>query len=85
MAAKATDVERPLFEEASGILSATAASLGNDMVSFQVPCRVSLHLFRTPGAWCCQTLALGPLGERALARVRVRPRDVARAEATPVS
>ena len=24
--------------------------LGNDMVSFQVPCRVSLHRFWTPGA-----------------------------------
>ena len=32
-----------------------------------------------------QTLVLGPHGERALVRVRVRSRDIARAEATPVS
>ena len=59
--------------------------LGDNMVSFQVPCRVRLHRFWTPGTWCCQTLELGPHGERALARVRVWSRNVARAEATLVS
>ena len=39
--------------------------LGNDMVSFQVPCRVSLHRFWSPGGWCCPTLELRPHGERA--------------------
>ena len=34
------------------------------MVSFQFPCRVSLHRFRIPGTWCCQTLELGPHGEK---------------------
>ena len=55
---------------------------GNYMVSFQVPSRVSLHHIWTPGPWCCQTMELGPHGERALARVRVPTREVARAEAT---
>ena len=64
-------------------LGQLAPGLGKDMVSFQVLCRVSLHCFWTTGAWCCQTLELGPHEERALARVRVRSRDVARAEATP--
>ena len=57
----------------------------NDMVSFQVPCQGSLHRFWTTGMWCCQTLVLGPHGERALARVRFLSRDVARAEAILVS
>ena len=30
---------------------------------FQVPCRVTLHRFWTPGAWCCQSLVLRPHGE----------------------
>ena len=64
---------------------AAAAGLGNDMVSLQFPCRVSLHRFRIPGTWFCQTLELGPHEERALAMVRIRSRDVTRAEATPVS
>ena len=64
---------------------AAAAGPGNDIVSFQVPCRVTLYQFWTPGAWCSQRLELGPHGEGALARVRVLSRDVARAEATPVS
>ena len=34
---------------------------------------------------CYQTLELGLHGERALARVRVRYRDIARAEAIPFS
>ena len=42
-------------------------------------------LLLDPCAWCCQTLVLGRHGERALASVRVRSRDVARAEATLVS
>ena len=57
--------------------------LGNDMVSFQIPCRVSLHHFWTPGVWCCQTLVLGPLGERAFSRVRVLSSEVAKVDATP--
>ena len=35
--------------------------------------------------WCCQTLVLGPHGERALAMVKVLSLDVARSEATLVS
>ena len=50
--------------------------LGNDMMSFQVACGVNLHRFCTPGVWCCQTLELGPRGERALVRVRVWTRDI---------
>ena len=38
--------------------------LGNDMVSFQVPCRVTMHRFWTPGVWCCQTLGFGPMGRQ---------------------
>ena len=60
-------------------------SLENDMVILQVPCQVVLHRFWTPGTWSCQTLELGPYGERALAMVRVRTRDVARDEVTLVS
>ena len=47
---KATHVDKPLAEEASGILSGAEPGLKNDMVSFQVPCQVSLHRFWTPGA-----------------------------------
>ena len=52
--------------------------LGNDMVSFRVPCRVNLLRFWIAGAWCCQMLELGPHGERALPRVRFRSMDIAR-------
>ena len=59
--------------------------LGNVMVSFQIPCRVTLHCFWTPCAWCSQTLVLGTNGESALPRDTVRSRDVARAQGPPVS
>ena len=59
--------------------------LANDMVNFQVPCRLTLHQLWTTGSWYCETLVLGTHGERALARVRCRCRDVARAKVTPVS
>ena len=59
--------------------------LGNHMLSFQVTCRLSLHRSLTPVAWCCHTFVLGPHREKAIARIRVQPRDVARAEATLVS
>ena len=45
-----THVVPPVVEEASGILSGAGAGLGNDMVGFKVPCRVTLHGFWTPGA-----------------------------------
>ena len=63
---------------------AAVTGMGNDMVSFQIPYRVTLQTFWTPDVWCCQTLGLGPHGETALARVRFRSRDVTRAEATLV-
>ena len=59
--------------------------LCNDIVSFHVPCQVTLHPFPTPGASCSQILVLGRHGERALAGVVLRSRDVTRAEVTPVS
>ena len=59
--------------------------LGNDMLRFHVPCHVSLHRFWTRDAWFVQRLELDPHGERALARIRVRSRDVSSAEATQVS
>ena len=59
--------------------------LGNDMVSFQVACHVSLHRFWTLDAGYCQTLVLGPHGERALGRVRVMSRDVDRSGMNLVS
>ena len=54
-------------------LRAAAAGPGKLQASFQYPCRVSLHRFRIPGAWCCHTFELGPHGERALARATFGP------------
>ena len=59
--------------------------LRSSMVSFQAPCQVSLHRFWTPGTRSCQRLDLGPYGQRALARVTIRPRHTSMAEATAVS
>ena len=54
------------------------------MLSFPVPCRVSLHCFWRPGAWCCHMMELGPYNETAIARFRIQPMDVARAKVTLV-
>ena len=67
------------------ILGQLQPGLGNDMVSFHVPCRVNLHHLCTPGVWCCQILVLDTHREIALGRVRVLSRDAAKAEATPFS
>ena len=64
------------------ISGAATVGLGNNLVMFQVLCHVILHRFRAPGAWGCQTLVLGTHGERALARVRVRSRDIATVDET---
>ena len=61
---------------------AATVGLGNKTVMFQVLCQVILHRFRTPGTWGCHTLVLGTHGERALARVRVRSRDIASVDET---
>ena len=46
----------------------------NDIVMFCVPCRVILHCFWAPYAWCSQTLDLGPYWKRALSRDRINQR-----------
>ena len=43
-----------------------------------------LHQFLNLCVSCCQTLELGPNGDRALASIRVPSRDVAMAVETPV-
>ena len=85
MSAKATHVDHPWSRRPPESSPELQPGLGNDMVVLQVPCQVVLHRFWTPGMWSCQTLELGPHGERALAMVRVRTRDVARADVTLVS
>ena len=85
MSAKATHVIGTLVEEGLESSQAALAGHGKGHGELPGPCRISMHRFWTPGAWFCQTLELGPHGQRALARVRVRFRDVARVEATPVS
>ena len=47
------------------------SGLGNVMVRFHIPFRVTLYCFWTPATWCCQ-------------RFIVRSREVARVEATSV-
>ena len=58
---------------------------GSDMVMFHLPCQLFLDPFLNQCASCCQTLEMGPSGDRVLAKVRVRSSDVATAEEAPVS
>ena len=77
-----TNVWATLLEGLRNPLVQLQPGLGNDMVMFQAICQVILHRLWTPGEWCCQTLVLGPHGERALAMVSVLSRDIARAVVT---
>ena len=57
--------------------------LGNDMVSIQVPCQVSMCP-SGPQYMVLSHVGIGSTWEERLARVRVRARDIVRAEVTLV-
>lgn len=59
-------------------------SPAKDSVMFCVPRGGILHRFWAPGAWSSEIEEWGPRGETAMARVRLRSRDVFRPEATPL-
>ena len=85
LAATVTHVVSPAFEDVSGFLSGAAAGPGKRHGELPGSLPSQPATLQDPRSLCCQTLELGPHEGRALARVRVRSRDVARAEATPVS
>ena len=85
LAAKATHVDRPTIEEPPESSRAAAARPGkrHRELPGSLPSQPSPLL--DPRHVMLSDLGMGPHEKSALARVRVRSKDVARAEATPVS
>ena len=85
LAAKATHVDGPLVEEASAIVSRAAAGPGkrHGELPGALPSQPAPLL--DPRRVMLSDVGIGSPEGRALARVRVQAKDVARADTTPVS